>query len=333
MAVARSSSNDKASRNTRAGVHRAAGARWRSPHRSPNRTADPETPQRSRRSTPRRGRGPRRSGPRDPSGRRRDGRVDARHREGPEPRKGLPAPTGPSGPRRWSGRRRGAAPGSPSPARRSPPRRTPRRSSCRGAGATGPRRTAIEPPSGAQERPLRPPAAGGRRRGGSPASERSSPLRRGRRPRRTGRGRWTRRGVRPEPEPAEAPSSAEKRRARRGADAASHPGGRGPRGTRRGARAAARPPRVHPDPRLIPGASRPSAMRIGILCHPTYGGSGVVASEPGAVLAENGHAVHLFSHEVPPRLARGSGGEPARGPGQPYPLFHSTPTTSRSSRV
>ena len=67
-------------------------------------------------------------------------------------------------------------------------------------------------------------------------------------------------------------------------------------------------------------------MRIGILCHPTYGGSGVVASELALSLAENGHTVHLFSHDVPPRLARGSGGvELHVAQGSPYPLFHSTP--------
>lgn len=67
-------------------------------------------------------------------------------------------------------------------------------------------------------------------------------------------------------------------------------------------------------------------LKIGILCHPTYGGSGVVASELALTLAERGHKVHLFSHDVPPRLAR------TRGPvemhvaqGFPYPLFHSTP--------
>ena len=67
-------------------------------------------------------------------------------------------------------------------------------------------------------------------------------------------------------------------------------------------------------------------MRIGILCHPTYGGSGVVASELALSLAANGHAVHLFSHDVPPRLARGSNGvELHVAQGSPYPLFHSTP--------
>ncbi|MEM8710924.1 MAG: N-acetyl-alpha-D-glucosaminyl L-malate synthase BshA, partial [Planctomycetota bacterium] len=38
-------------------------------------------------------------------------------------------------------------------------------------------------------------------------------------------------------------------------------------------------------------------MRIGILCHPTYGGSGVVASELALSLAGKGHSVHLFSHD------------------------------------
>jgi N-acetyl-alpha-D-glucosaminyl L-malate synthase BshA len=67
-------------------------------------------------------------------------------------------------------------------------------------------------------------------------------------------------------------------------------------------------------------------LRIGILCHPTYGGSGVLASELALSLAEAGHSVHLFSHEVPPRLARAAGMvQMHRAQGVPYPLFHSTP--------
>ena len=67
-------------------------------------------------------------------------------------------------------------------------------------------------------------------------------------------------------------------------------------------------------------------LKIGILCHPTYGGSGVVASELAISLAEEGHSVHLFSHAVPPRLARSSGPvRMHRAQGIPYPLFHSTP--------
>lgn len=67
-------------------------------------------------------------------------------------------------------------------------------------------------------------------------------------------------------------------------------------------------------------------LRIGILCHPTYGGSGVVASELALSLAAEGHSVHLFSHDVPPRLARSPGPvEMHVAQGIPYPLFHSTP--------
>jgi N-acetyl-alpha-D-glucosaminyl L-malate synthase BshA len=67
-------------------------------------------------------------------------------------------------------------------------------------------------------------------------------------------------------------------------------------------------------------------LKIGVLCHPTYGGSGVVASELALTLADVGHEVHLFSHEVPPRLARSPGlVQMHRAQGIPYPLFHSTP--------
>jgi len=67
-------------------------------------------------------------------------------------------------------------------------------------------------------------------------------------------------------------------------------------------------------------------LSIGILCHPTYGGSGVVASELALSLAERGHAVHLFSHQVPPRLARSEGPVQMHvSQGLPYPLFTSTP--------
>jgi len=43
-------------------------------------------------------------------------------------------------------------------------------------------------------------------------------------------------------------------------------------------------------------------MRIGIICYPTQGGSGVVASELAMALAERGHRVHLFSYAHPFRL-------------------------------
>ncbi len=45
-------------------------------------------------------------------------------------------------------------------------------------------------------------------------------------------------------------------------------------------------------------------MRIGIACYPTFGGSGVVATELGLALAERGHEVHLLSYARPFRLQR-----------------------------
>ena len=43
-------------------------------------------------------------------------------------------------------------------------------------------------------------------------------------------------------------------------------------------------------------------MKIGISCYPTYGGSGVVATELGIQLAMRGHEVHFLSYRVPMRL-------------------------------
>lgn len=43
-------------------------------------------------------------------------------------------------------------------------------------------------------------------------------------------------------------------------------------------------------------------MKIGILCYPTYGGSGVVATELGKELATRGHEVHFISYSIPMRL-------------------------------
>ncbi len=44
-------------------------------------------------------------------------------------------------------------------------------------------------------------------------------------------------------------------------------------------------------------------MRIGITCYPTYGGSGVVATELGKALARRGHSVHFISYALPMRLS------------------------------
>ncbi|MBI2677783.1 MAG: N-acetyl-alpha-D-glucosaminyl L-malate synthase BshA [Candidatus Koribacter versatilis] len=43
-------------------------------------------------------------------------------------------------------------------------------------------------------------------------------------------------------------------------------------------------------------------MKIGITCYPTYGGSGVVATELGMELAERGHEVHFITYKQPIRL-------------------------------
>lgn len=43
-------------------------------------------------------------------------------------------------------------------------------------------------------------------------------------------------------------------------------------------------------------------MKIGITCYPTYGGSGVVATELGLALATLGHQVHFISYAIPHRL-------------------------------
>lgn len=43
-------------------------------------------------------------------------------------------------------------------------------------------------------------------------------------------------------------------------------------------------------------------MRIGITCYPTYGGSGIVATELGLELARRGHDIHFISYSQPIRL-------------------------------
>src|SRR5579884_3933586 len=69
-------------------------------------------------------------------------------------------------------------------------------------------------------------------------------------------------------------------------------------------------------------------MRIGITCYPTYGGSGIVATELGLELAHRGHEVHFISYANPIRLDPGT-------PGiyyhevevSTYPLFQYPPYT------
>ncbi|HZH62206.1 MAG TPA: glycosyltransferase, partial [Metabacillus sp.] len=43
-------------------------------------------------------------------------------------------------------------------------------------------------------------------------------------------------------------------------------------------------------------------LKIGITCYPSVGGSGVVATELGKLLAEKGHEVHFITSSLPFRL-------------------------------
>ena len=43
-------------------------------------------------------------------------------------------------------------------------------------------------------------------------------------------------------------------------------------------------------------------MKIGIVCYPTFGGSGVVATELGKALAKQGHQIHFITYSQPQRL-------------------------------
>jgi len=67
-------------------------------------------------------------------------------------------------------------------------------------------------------------------------------------------------------------------------------------------------------------------MRIGITCYPTYGGSGVVATELGIELAAMGHEVHFISYSQPFRLTgRDEGIYYHEVPVSSYPLFEFPP--------
>jgi L-malate glycosyltransferase len=67
-------------------------------------------------------------------------------------------------------------------------------------------------------------------------------------------------------------------------------------------------------------------MRIGITCYPTYGGSGVVATELGIELAAQGHEVHFISYSQPFRLnGRNEGIFYHEVPVSNYPLFEFPP--------
>ncbi|MCL6450931.1 MAG: N-acetyl-alpha-D-glucosaminyl L-malate synthase BshA [Acetobacteraceae bacterium] len=67
-------------------------------------------------------------------------------------------------------------------------------------------------------------------------------------------------------------------------------------------------------------------MQIGMVCYPSYGGSGVVATELGLALAERGHTVHFISYDLPFRLDRFKENVTYHGVEIPaYPLFKYPP--------
>ncbi|MEE9394205.1 MAG: N-acetyl-alpha-D-glucosaminyl L-malate synthase BshA [Planctomycetota bacterium] len=71
--------------------------------------------------------------------------------------------------------------------------------------------------------------------------------------------------------------------------------------------------------------SKPS-LRIGIACWPTFGGSGVVATEIGLALADQGHEIHFLAHEYPVRLSGFRGNVFYHQVSVPdYPLFKYPP--------
>ncbi len=67
-------------------------------------------------------------------------------------------------------------------------------------------------------------------------------------------------------------------------------------------------------------------MKIAIVCYPTYGGSGVVATELGLELAKKGHEIHFITYSQPVRLALLSHNVFYHEVNVPeYPLFHYQP--------
>lgn len=73
---------------------------------------------------------------------------------------------------------------------------------------------------------------------------------------------------------------------------------------------------------------RSERMRIGITCYPTYGGSGIVATELGLELAQRGHEIHFISYANPIRLDPGTPGIYYHEVDvSTYPLFQYPPYT------
>ena len=67
-------------------------------------------------------------------------------------------------------------------------------------------------------------------------------------------------------------------------------------------------------------------MNIGIVCYPTFGGSGVLATELGLELSRKGHEVHFITYSQPVRLELLNSNVHFHEVNVPeYPLFHYQP--------
>ncbi|MGB8705339.1 MAG: N-acetyl-alpha-D-glucosaminyl L-malate synthase BshA [Gillisia sp.] len=67
-------------------------------------------------------------------------------------------------------------------------------------------------------------------------------------------------------------------------------------------------------------------MKIAIVCYPTFGGSGVVATELGMALSRRGHEIHFITYKQPVRLEQLTGNIKFHEVHVPdYPLFHYQP--------
>lgn len=67
-------------------------------------------------------------------------------------------------------------------------------------------------------------------------------------------------------------------------------------------------------------------MKVAIVCYPTFGGSGVVATELGMELSKRGHEIHFITYKQPVRLEQLSGNIHFHEVNVPeYPLFHFQP--------
>ncbi|MCB9541485.1 MAG: N-acetyl-alpha-D-glucosaminyl L-malate synthase BshA [Myxococcales bacterium] len=83
--------------------------------------------------------------------------------------------------------------------------------------------------------------------------------------------------------------------------------------------------------RTNPAVQRPDRLAIGITCYPSFGGSGIIATDIGLAMAARGHRVHFITRERPRRLDERADAMPGvtfhrvEAPG--YPVFGEAPYT------